>query len=168
MNTLSEAISRRVAMVVIILAMLAIARAPWPIPVADQATTNCSRWIRRIEASGQAIIDCDPSREASAGARVGDTLGPRRTPAKTLIHLGLKLDINHESVQRLQAVPGIGPRLAERLVAARPFDSLRDLERVRGIGPIGRQRLSRYLRLSPRPLLWPSSPAPAASSRRKP
>jgi DNA uptake protein ComE-like DNA-binding protein len=48
--------------------------------------------------------------------------------------LGLPVDVNHGSVEDLEALPGIGPKLAERLVRARPFAFKDDLQRVPGIG----------------------------------
>jgi len=48
------------------------------------------------------------------------------------------IDLNRASADELEALPGIGPGLAERIVAARqerPFSSLEDLQRVSGIGP---------------------------------
>ena len=55
------------------------------------------------------------------------------------------VDVNRASAQELQRLPGIGPALAKRIVAARregPFTSLDDLLRVSGIGPqkLGRLR----------------------------
>ena len=47
------------------------------------------------------------------------------------------IDLNRAGVDELQRLPGIGPALAERIVAERrvqPFGSVADLERVRGIG----------------------------------
>jgi competence protein ComEA len=35
----------------------------------------------------------------------------------------------------LTRLPGIGPAIAERIIEARPFSSLEDLQRVNGIGP---------------------------------
>lgn len=49
------------------------------------------------------------------------------------------VDINHASVEELDTVPGIGPALAQRIVAFRrtngPFARVEDLTRVPGIGP---------------------------------
>lgn len=47
---------------------------------------------------------------------------------------GAKLDINAVSVTELEALPGIGPTLAERIIAARPFKSADELRNVKGIG----------------------------------
>src|SRR5690606_1678075 len=60
-----------------------------------------------------------------------------RGPAGLL--LGRPIDLNEATLEELQALPGIGPGLARRIVEERerrgPFTSLEDLARVRGIGP---------------------------------
>lgn len=48
---------------------------------------------------------------------------------KTLVNL------NTAAEDELTQVPGVGPVLAERMMATRPFDSLDDVRRVPGIGP---------------------------------
>lgn len=49
------------------------------------------------------------------------------------------LPLNTASVNELQALPGIGPALSERIVkyrkTQRPFQQVDELRRVRGIGP---------------------------------
>jgi hypothetical protein len=72
-----------------------------------------------------------------AGSRDGEmrtALGVRRMPGPALRLLGLPVDVNHGSVEDLQALPGIGPKLAERIVGARPFATTADLQQVPGIG----------------------------------
>lgn len=46
-----------------------------------------------------------------------------------------RVNINSAEVEELRNLPGIGLRLAEGIVAARPFDAVSDLARVPGIGP---------------------------------
>lgn len=46
-----------------------------------------------------------------------------------------KLDPNRATAQELLAISGIGPVLAERIIASRPFKSADELRRVKGIGP---------------------------------
>jgi len=58
--------------------------------------------------------------------------------------LGLPVDVNHASLEELETLDGIGPALAARIVAARPFSSVDDVARVRGIGA------RRLARLRPR------------------
>ncbi len=57
-----------------------------------------------------------------------------------------RVDVNRAGPEELESLPGIGPRLAARIVEDRrlrgPFMSLNDLDRVTGIGPhlLGRIR----------------------------
>lgn len=44
------------------------------------------------------------------------------------------IDVNKASEAELQRLPGIGPTLAARIVAARPYSSVDDLRRAKGIG----------------------------------
>lgn len=46
-----------------------------------------------------------------------------------------KLDVNSASSEELLNVPGVGPVIAQRLIAARPFRTADDLRNVKGIGP---------------------------------
>ncbi|MHB1846210.1 MAG: ComEA family DNA-binding protein, partial [Deltaproteobacteria bacterium] len=83
-----------------------------------------------------------PGLVAPAALRDGDSLalGPGcrlergRMSGPALRLLGLPVDVNRASVEDLEALPGIGPRLAARLVAGRPFRDPSDLARVSGIG----------------------------------
>jgi chaperonin cofactor prefoldin len=47
----------------------------------------------------------------------------------------MKINPNLATVDELTQLNGIGPRLAERIIANRPYTTLTDLERVSGIGP---------------------------------
>ena len=57
----------------------------------------------------------------------------KKSHAKEKIGLG-KIDINTATEKELRTVPGIGPVMAARIIAARPFRSADDLKRVSGIG----------------------------------
>jgi len=45
-----------------------------------------------------------------------------------------KIDINTATEEELKTIPGIGPVMAARIIAARPFKSADDLKNVSGIG----------------------------------
>lgn len=64
---------------------------------------------------------------------------PRAESPSALTPAPAKVNINSATAAELEALPGIGPALAQRIVADRtsrgPFRSVNDLDRVRGIGP---------------------------------
>jgi competence ComEA-like helix-hairpin-helix protein len=68
-----------------------------------------------------------------------------------LITLGLPLDLNRASAEDLDAIPGLGPALAQRIVEYRkahgPFKQVEDLREVSGIGPQNLEKLKPYLGL---------------------
>lgn len=55
------------------------------------------------------------------------------------MELAKPVDLNSADAERLEQLPGIGPVLAERIIAYRnangPFQSIDELENVSGIGP---------------------------------
>jgi len=66
----------------------------------------------------------------------------------------LPIDLNRADAAELQSLPGIGPALAERIVAERKeqmFTSADDLVRVRGIGAATIARLRPYAGVGGRP-----------------
>jgi len=101
---------------------------------------------------------CGPA--APALAVSGDAIGPGcavvgRMAGADLEALGVPLDVNAASLAELESLPGIGPRLAERITAARPFHRVDELLRVHGIGPVRLAALRRRVRVK--------IPAPAGS-----
>ena len=59
--------------------------------------------------------------------------GSKQSHAKEKIALG-RIDINTATEKELKMIPGVGPVMASRIVAARPFRSADDLKKVDGIG----------------------------------
>ncbi len=76
------------------------------------------------------------------GAVTGRTIDVDRAPP---VPISFVVNVNEADWPELSQLPGIGPVLAQRIVASRaqdgPFRSVDDLRRVQGIGPITIERL---------------------------
>ncbi len=74
-----------------------------------------------------------------------------RMAGRRLLTLGLPINLNEAAAEDLEALPGVGPVLAERIVAYRrshgPFRRLGDLQQVSGIGPQNLEALRPHLAL---------------------
>jgi len=83
--------------------------------------------------------------EGPAGAAPACDVRVERLAGAARLALGLPVDVNLATAAELEALPGIGPGLAARIVADRaragPFGSVEALDRVRGIGPATVARL---------------------------
>ncbi len=89
-------------------------------------SVSAVQWKSRAD-SVQRLLAHHPIRESvdSLLTRFGDT------PVKPV-------NINEANIGKLSALPGIGPKLAERIVDYRdkngPFNSIEDIQKVKGIG----------------------------------
>jgi len=85
----------------------------------------------------------------------GPQMVERSAPAAVPRRLPAPLNINAAGAEALQALPGIGPALAARIVADReargPFRTPEDLRRVPGIGPKRWERIRPLVRLAEEP-----------------
>jgi competence ComEA-like helix-hairpin-helix protein len=59
------------------------------------------------------------------------------------------IDVNSASYEELQKLPRIGPKLAERIIAHRPYKNLDDLDKVPGIGPETMKQLRPLITVGP-------------------
>ena len=61
----------------------------------------------------------------------------------------VRININQATTEELESVPGLGPKLSQRIVEYRnihgPFRKLEDLVDVRGIGPKNLEKLADHL-----------------------
>jgi len=99
-----------------------------------------------------ALATHSPPPEAPAAPQTPGA-GPRRDAAPpssaALVALrdGRPIDLNAATLADLELLPGVGPKLAARIVEARAarggaFGSIADLQAVSGIGPAKLERLS--------------------------
>lgn len=75
-----------------------------------------------------------------------------RMAGPDLLTLGLAIDLNKATATDLEAIPGIGPVLAGRIIEFReaqgPFQNITDLLAVKGLGPGKLKKISSYLEVS--------------------
>ena len=68
-----------------------------------------------------------------------------------LIKEAKKVNINQATIEQFIRLPGIGPSLAERIVAHRqaqgPFESIEDITKVAGIGPKKFEAIKEFLEI---------------------
>ena len=67
------------------------------------------------------------------------------------IHESKVVNINRASVEELQALDGIGPKLAQEIILYRqangPFRAPEDITKVKGLGPKKFEAIKEYIRL---------------------
>jgi competence ComEA-like helix-hairpin-helix protein len=98
-----------------------------------------------------------PSRSRSSPAREGREEGGRSDLRASTVSsaspAGGVVDLNSASAEELEALPGVGPALARRIVEWRTanggFRAAEDLDRVPGIGPAMLARLRDRVRATP-------------------
>lgn len=116
--------------------------------------------LRKVPGVGPALLE-----RIRPKATVGSDLPPRpvapvheplvEPPAKAsrpskIQALSEPIDINQADVKDLQRLPGIGPKLSQRIVderGRRSFQSVQDLRRVPGIGPKTLEKIKPYVKV---------------------
>jgi competence protein ComEA len=125
---------RRGALIVVVLLVLGAAR---DLVVARLAPRTAAPRIQAAEVPPPAAPAPDPGRAPDAG----------RTPATPVV------DLNRANARELDALPGIGPVLAGRILDHRrragPFRSVDELRAVRGVGPRLLERVRPRVTVSP-------------------
>ena len=88
-----------------------------------------------------------PLRQAGVETSLGGLPERQSVTVADVAHV----DINRDSTEDLQHVPGIGPVLAERVIRYRQengnFSSIRDIQNVKGIGVKRFARIEPYIRI---------------------
>ena len=103
-------------------------------------TTRQTEAIEAKRSSSRAIATQTLVSPAAAAPESAETASQPLAPIR----------INHATAKELQALPGVGPVLASRIVAYRAehglLGSLAETRRIKGIGPRMMQRLAPLLR----------------------
>jgi competence protein ComEA len=66
---------------------------------------------------------------------IGAGAAPQTSPksGSSVAQTRTKVDVNSADLEALETLPGVGPATAKRIVSGRPFNSLSDLEKVKGL-----------------------------------
>jgi len=107
------------------------------VPPADQTSVN----LAAVIADGQQILVGGPGTPGAGGPPGGPAGASAATP-------GGKLNLNTATAAELDALPGVGPVLAQRIVDHRdqgPFTSVDQLDDVPGIGPARAAELAKLV-----------------------
>ena len=92
-----------------------------------------------------AELRADQRREDAELQRVQEDIKPTSSP-DAMPPPTARIDPNTASQSELESLPGIGPVLAERIIAGRPYRKAEDLLRVSGIFPKSLERLRPHLK----------------------
>ena len=98
--------------------------------------------------SDSAPVASQPKRSVTNQSKSSST----RTRSKKEESIKEPIDVNQADLKDLQKLPGIGPKLAQRIVDERaksPFRAVEDLRRVSGIGPKILERLRPFVKVRP-------------------
>lgn len=83
-----------------------------------------------------------------------------------------KIDLNTADVKSLEAVPVIGPEIARKIIAARPFATIDELDRIKGIPAEQLEQIRAKVMVAtahvPRKLGMPAAATEAAPAVREP
>ena len=82
--------------------------------------------------------EVESSRDVSRGPPVvggeGGTGAKRARSRNKAEHPSHLINVNTASQKELESLPGVGPVIARRIIEARPYRTVEDLLRVRGLG----------------------------------
>jgi hypothetical protein len=122
-------------------AAVLLGRAAWPRPRLGVARARAAaeRCAVAVEHAGAGVECLSVEEAARDGVAAGDRIGPGRArgrmAAARMAVLDVPLDLDRAPAADLESLPGIGPELAARIVAARPFPTVEAVGDVPGIGP---------------------------------
>lgn len=69
-------------------------------------------------------------------------------PSNVTVQGDSRISINNSSSKDLQTLTGVGPATAQRIIDGRPYNSIEDLLKVKGIGPKTLEKLRPFITLA--------------------
>jgi competence protein ComEA len=84
--------------------------------------------------------------------------------AGSALAAGALIDINSADTKTLESLPGVGPSTAQEIVKGRPYKSVDDLGKVKGIGKAKLEKIKPLVTVGGKPAAQAPSAAGAAAS----
>jgi competence protein ComEA len=109
-------------------------------------TVPHSRYVEAERSSELGTLQDHPLRSSGplAVSEAAFSLAQRQDASRTTRPVAEKLDLNRATEQDFEALPGIGPLLAERIVEYRQArGAFRDVEQLRRVKGIGKKKFDR-------------------------
>jgi len=111
-------------------------RAPLPVPEARRRGDSAPVLALSVLVAAMALVGLAQGRQGTAAPAKRPVVEPViESPGAIALREGGKIDVNRATAADLELLPRVGPAIAGRIIEARPFASVEDLRRVRGIGP---------------------------------
>jgi competence protein ComEA len=118
---------------------------------------------RTIDAIRGMVTVISPPTAPAAKLKAAAPKDHAKAATATTPHLAAPVNLNTASAEDLETLPGIGPTHAKAIIEGRPYKSVDDLERVKGLGKARIDTLRNLVTAaSPSPAISPATAATAA------
>ncbi len=120
--------------------------------------------LQQVKGLGEAKVAALKGRVAFGRPAAAPTTAPAPTPttAPASDDLAIVVNVNAADAETLQTLPGVGPAIAESIIAGRPYKTVEDLQQVKGLGEV------KVAALKDRVSFGPAARAPRGEPTRKP